>query len=206
LANGVRGTTYNDTQVPDPDQGFFYLVQGQNWESACGLGTLGFSGSETVRINTAPGACQGTTVTDVVATAETTFRGVRNFGDYHDTQNVDGVYELLSEQFYTDSWQLEQRYGFTVGSGSVKEFHFQGYSYYTVNNELFTFAWSQNGGSTWNPITMSGVIPGTSNVDLVGALPAGVTSLQIRFMDTVRTPDEDTDQIGVDKVWIRVVP
>jgi hypothetical protein len=207
LANGVRGTTYNDTQVPDPGQGFFYLIQGQNWESACGLGTLGFSSSEFKRANTALGACQGTTVTDVVATAETTFRGYRFSGDYHDTQNADQVYERVDENFYTDSWQLDQRYGFTVGSGSVKELHVKGYVPNTQENEGFSFALSSNGGSTWFPITMSGALLGNSSyVDLVGTLSPGVTSFQIRIMDTLRTLHEYNDAMYIDKIWVRVAP
>jgi hypothetical protein len=204
--NGLRGTTYDDTQVPNPGQGFFYLVQGQSWD--CGLGTLGFAGSELERVNTAAGHCLGTTVTDRVATGESTPLGVRIGGTYHDTQNSENVYEHLGEQFYTTAWELEQRYVFTIGTGSVKELHVEGYHPLTSDNEGFTFAWSTD-LVNWNPITMSGVFPANDafNQDLVGALPAGVTgSVQIRIMDTVRSASEQVDELYIDKIWIRAVP
>ena len=57
LVEGLTSTTHDDTDVPSPGQGFFYLVQAQNL--TCGMGSLGTTSTEQPRTNSNPGACDG---------------------------------------------------------------------------------------------------------------------------------------------------
>jgi hypothetical protein len=56
LTQGLTDRFHDDTAVPVEGQGFFYLVQAQNHD--CGLGSLGFTSSETERVDLDPSACQ----------------------------------------------------------------------------------------------------------------------------------------------------
>lgn len=55
LANDLTTLGYDDSTVPAPGEGFFYLVHGVN--VACGAGSLGTTSTEEPRVNASPGAC-----------------------------------------------------------------------------------------------------------------------------------------------------
>jgi hypothetical protein len=57
VASGLLAPAFDDTAVPAPEQGFFYLVRGESL--ACGAGSLGTTSSGQQRINANPGACTG---------------------------------------------------------------------------------------------------------------------------------------------------
>jgi hypothetical protein len=56
-SEGNASPSYSDAEAPAPDQGFFYLIQGQNLD--CGLGSLGVTSQGAERVNASPGACDG---------------------------------------------------------------------------------------------------------------------------------------------------
>jgi hypothetical protein len=56
LAQGVGGTTYDDATIPEPGEGFLYLIQA--WTTACGAGTLGEQAAGVERFNAGPASCQ----------------------------------------------------------------------------------------------------------------------------------------------------
>jgi hypothetical protein len=72
LIEGVDGTSFQDASPPPMDDGYFYLVQGQNFD--CGLGLLGFGEAELVRLNLDPAACAGILPLDASADGETSRR------------------------------------------------------------------------------------------------------------------------------------
>ena len=57
LVEGWASTTYADPQLPAAGGGYFYLVQGQ--DVFCGLGPLGYTSSDQIRVNSDPAACDG---------------------------------------------------------------------------------------------------------------------------------------------------
>jgi hypothetical protein len=72
-ANGLTTPTYTDAQAPNPGEGWFYLVQAQNFD--CGLGSLGTTSAEQERVNGSAGACAGAAVADARATSESSVLG-----------------------------------------------------------------------------------------------------------------------------------
>jgi hypothetical protein len=57
LIEGLTAMTHQDTETPPPGDGFGYLVQGN--KTGCGLGSLGFTSWEEVRVNNDGAACAG---------------------------------------------------------------------------------------------------------------------------------------------------
>ena len=56
LASGLPLPDFEDPALPDPGEGYFYLIQAES--QACGLGALGFDSEGTQRVNGNSSACR----------------------------------------------------------------------------------------------------------------------------------------------------
>lgn len=205
LVQGLTDCYYEDTGVPAPGSGFFYLVQAQDYD--CGLGSLGTTSSETERVNNDPGRCEGVQVQDAFATSETTVYGTRS-GDYTATLSSDNTYEAITEAVSGGYPRLEHRWRFSVPAGSSRTLRVEGYrSPYTGYDE-FIFEYSTNGGQTFTGVGLSISLTSDPDSDNAQNLPAAVTgNVIIRLVDTGHTVGETTsDTVWIDHLWIRVVP
>jgi hypothetical protein len=201
---GVDDRGFSDSQVPSSGDGFFYLAQGQNFES--GLGTLGWDSSEIER-TTSGTPCAGVSFTDHVAVGETSTFGTV-VGSYLDTQVSDDVYEQVTEAgltFYTLSheWNVD----IPVGNSRV-DVHLEGYRTDLGDGETFSLVWSTNGVDYYQ---LNAAPLGTSDADTdhVGRIPADLGgTILIRIQDGVFDPvvGGTADTVFMDHVYIRVVP
>jgi len=195
---------YNDADVPAPGTGFFYLVQGQNYD--CGLSPLGITSSGAEIVNQNPAACVAIPVLDALPQSETTVLGTVT-GSYLDTLTSNDVYEAITEVPTGGTRGLDHRWTLSVGAGATKEFHVEGFRA-SVASEDYQFSYSTNGGSTFKTINLSS-LPGTGDTDRDGAvaLPASVSgTVIVRIIDTNRGSDSDSDTVWIDRLWIRAVP
>ena len=204
-AVGVRGTTFVDSEVLAPGTGFFYLVQGQNFD--CGLGLLGFTSAGKLRVNADPAACLGSAVHDAHPNGETTVDGAVT-GTLANVQTSDDQFEVLTETVSGGVSRLEHRWTFQVAPGSLKELHVEGYEPVIGYAILFNFEYSVDGVNfTHLPLTD---FPSSAGwpIDSSVSLPAGLTgTVTIRVIDGDRTPGEThIDSFWVDEIWIRSVP
>src|SRR6185436_9977446 len=128
-AEGLTLPSYSDPSVPNLGDGFFYLVQGQNDD--CGLGSLGFTSSETPRSNANAAACTGRAHVDRRASSEATIFGTVT-GSYLDTQTSNDVRETVTEEVTSGSpstriSRLEQRWTVQAAAGTQAELHVEAY-------------------------------------------------------------------------------
>lgn len=209
-ANGITTTTYTDTQAPGPGQGWYYLVQAQNFD--CGMGSLGRTSQEAERVNTSPGSCGGVVVTDTRATGESSVVGTVS-GTFAATQSSNDTYEAITEVLSsggspsTRFSQLEHRWTVSIGSGSVRQLHVEGFRSSSTDGDDFRFEWSTN-ATTWNAITMASLPLSDNAIDLIGTLPAGATgNVTIRVVDTNRTAGNQAfDTVTIDELFVRTTP
>jgi len=209
LANGLSGGSYDDPDVPAPDQGFMYLVQAQNFD--CGLGSLGLMWDEQERGNANASACAGIAWGYAVASSESTVVGSVT-GTLGDTQLFfDDAYESITEVLSTGGSpasrfsRLEHRWSFTVDAGTRHELHVGGLRSSSADGDDFQFEYSTN-GTTFTPVTLT--LPlADDDIDWVAALPGSSSgTVTIRVVDTDRTAGHQTlDTVSIDELWIRVV-
>jgi N-acetylneuraminic acid mutarotase len=210
-ADGLPSSSYDDATVPPPGQGFFYLVQAQNYD--CGLGSLGTTSSEEQRINSNPSACGGATVADGNASSESSVFGTVS-GTFSNTQSSNNAYESMTEVLSSGGnpanrfSELEHRWTISVGSGTTKEVHVEGFRTSSTDGDDFRFEYSTNGGTSFTPVSMPSLPLADNEVDLIGVLPTSVVgSVIIRVVDTDRTAGHQAlDTVSIDQLWIRVVP
>jgi hypothetical protein len=210
LANGLVAPGFDDATLPSPGFGFAYLVQAQNFD--CGLGSLGTTSSEEPRVNSDAGACAGSTVTDAYASAQTMVFGTVT-GTLASTQSSNGDYESITEVLSTGGSaaskfsRLEHRFTLSVGAGTVKQLHVEGFNSGSIDGDDFQFEYSTNSGTTFTPVALS--LPSVDeNTDRVASLPGSVSgTVLIRVVDTDRTAGHQTlDTVTIDELWIRAVP
>jgi hypothetical protein len=185
-------------------------VQGQSFD--CGLGSLGFASSETARSNGDPGACTGVTPTDVYATGEQTVSGSAT-GGLSGTTASDDVYESITEEQTGGSPSsrqslLEHRWTFVLPAGSRVELHVEGFRTNSSDGDDFVFEYSDDGGSSWNPIGLGSLPFADDDTDRQGLLPSSLSgTVEIRVTDTDRTPGNSAlDTVSIDELFIRSVP
>ena len=208
-AEGVIGTTFADPDVPAPGTGYFYLVQGQNFD--CGLGLLGFTHSGKLRVNSNPAACTGVSVHDAHPTGETTVFGTVT-GNLADVQTSDDQFEVFQEVLHEDppgtfSSQLDHRWSFTVPAGSLKELHVEGIES-VVSDGTFRFDYSLN-GTDFFPVTMPYFPSANGDFgDVSGALPSAISgTVTIRIIGVYHAPGSTVlNSFSVDEIWIRAIP
>jgi hypothetical protein len=211
LIEGVDGTTFQDASPPPMDDGYFYLVQGQNFD--CGLGLLGFGEAELVRLNLDPAACAGILPLDASADGETSVLGTV-LGSFIDTVISDDGFASITEEESSGSpssrvSQLEHHWAVQLpGAGSRIELHLEGWRSASPDGDDFVFEYSTDGGSNWNAIGLPSLPLADDDIDLVATLPSSLSgSVILRVIDTDRTPgNRDLDSISIDQLFIRSVP
>ncbi len=211
FAEGVLGTSMDDVQVPASGSGFFYLVQGQNYD--CGLGFLGYTSDEAGRNNQSAAACQGGTFSDNTATGDVPVDGTV-FGSFNDTPLSDDVTESIEEVESKGGKPslrhtfLEHRWSFDIPAGSLVELHVEGFRTNSSDGDNFTWSYSTDGGAAWQPVTLASLPFSDNGVDLVGVIPASVSgSLLVRVVDTNRNQGGlFVDKVSVDQLFLRVAP
>jgi hypothetical protein len=209
LANGLPSPSFDDTAVPAADQGFFYLVQAQNFD--CGLSSLGPSSSEQQRVNADPGACGGVPVSDGHASGQSTVFGTVA-GTLANTQSSNGAYESITEVLSSGGGppnrfsQLEQRWTISVAAGTVKQLHVEGFKSSSTDGDDFRFEYSTD-GTNFTPVTLTLALADDS-IDRIATLPGSLSgTVTIRVVDTDRTAGHQTlDTVTIDEIWIRAVP
>jgi hypothetical protein len=210
LAEGLRERSYLDSDDPLPGEGWFYLVQGQNFD--CGMGPLGYTSMEAERLNDDPGACQGHPHTDAYASAEETIYGDVT-GTYVDTGASDDTVESITEEESGGSpstrfSRMEHRWTVPVTAGTRIEFHVEGFRTDSPDGDTFRFEYSTDGGTEFTVI-LTGSLPfADDDIDLMASLPSGLSgSVIFRVVDTDRTPgNRDLDTVGVDELFVRSIP
>jgi N-acetylneuraminic acid mutarotase len=209
LANGLVSPSFDDAAVPAAGDGFFYLVQAQNYD--CGLGPLGTTSGEQQRANANVGACGGIVVTDTHASGEAPVYGTVS-GTFANTQSSNNSYETITEVLSTGGSpstrfsRLEQRFTLTIGAGAVKQLHVEGFRSSSTDGDSFRFDYSTDGSSFFSvPLTLPLADDG---VDRIATLPSTLSGIvTIRVVDTDRTAGHQTfDTVSIDELWIRVVP
>jgi hypothetical protein len=209
LQDGLPTPSFDDTAVPAPGQGFFYLVQAQNFD--CGLGSLGTTSSEQQRVNANAGACGGAPVSDAHASSQSTVLGTVA-GTLANTQSSNNAYEAITEVLSsggspsTRFSQLEQRWTISVGAGTVKQLHVEGFKNSSTDGDDFRFEYSTD-GTTFTPVTLT--LPlADDGIDRIATLPGSLTgAVTIRVVDTDRTAGHQAlDTVTIDELWIRAVP
>jgi PKD repeat protein len=210
LEEGITTTTFIDDDIPAAGEGYFYLVQPQNYD--CGLGSLGFTYQETERINLRAGACEGNSHSDAYATGESLVYGTL-LGDLTTTFSSDDTVESITEERTGGSVskrisQLEHRWTFTVATGSVIELHVEGYRAISADGDDFIFEYSTDGGANWDPVPLTSLPYLDNNIDMIGSLPPAVAgALTIRVTDTDRTPGNgEMDRVSIDELFVRSIP
>lgn len=205
LAEGVADTAYDDPTPPAAGQGFFYLVQGESF--ACGLGSLGFTSSEVVRVNTDPDACQGSPHTDAHPTAEQAVFG-SVAGSLGNMASSDDSYEALTEGLRPGNVSaLEHNWTIVVPAGSRIDLHVEGFRTSSPDGDDFAFRYSANGGP-WTVISLTSLPLADGDTDLVAVLPTTLSgTVVIGIADTVRTTGTPAlDTVSIDELFIRSVP
>jgi hypothetical protein len=209
LIEGLEGCSYLDTENPPPGEGWFYLVQGQNFD--CGMGPLGYTSMEQERSNGDPGACSGHPHTDAYSTAEETVYGDVT-GTHLDTHNSDDTVESILEEESGGNpslrfSRLEHRWTVPVAPGTRIEFHVEGFRTDSPDGDTFRFEYSTNGGTEF-AVILTGSLPfADDDIDLMASLPSYLSGNVIfRVVDTDRTPgNRDLDTVSVDELFVRSI-
>ena len=206
LVEGVQGVSFGDPAVPAAGDGFFYLVQAENY--TCGLGTLGYDSTEQERDNSNPAACAGSNSDGYPLSEQSVYGTV--LGGLADLASSDNAYEEITEELSGGSpanrySRLEHRWTFQVAAGGQVTFHVE--CRRTVGDDDFAFEYSTNGGSTWTPIGHPSLPGFEQDIDLVTPLPAGLSGeVMIRLVDTDHTPgNQSLEKVTIDELFIRSV-
>jgi agmatine/peptidylarginine deiminase len=209
LDEAVYTAGFEDAEMPASGEGFFYLLQGHNFD--CGLGSMGYDSAESERASGVD-PCLGQPHTDSYASGEESVTGTV-LGSYLDTTSSNDVPEAITEEESGGNPSnrysyLEHRWTVSVAAGSVQELHVEGVRSASPDGDGFVFEYSEDGDSNWWPVSMT-VLPTTDNdVDLVGSLPSSLSgSVMVRVVDTDRTPGRrNLDTVWVDELFVRTVP
>ncbi len=212
LVQGLILCQYQDSDVPPPGQGYFYLAQAQNYD--CGMGPLGTTSAETERVNNDPATCNGNTFQDARPTGETTVYGTVS-GNYQATFASDNVYEAITEVLSTSGpaasrySRLEHRWTFNVPAGSNQQFHVEGFRTLSPDGlEDFRFEYSTDNGKNWTIVAVISLPTSDTDTDLLGNFSTSVAgNVLIRVVDTDHTPgNQSLETVTIDQLWIRVLP
>lgn len=207
FGEGIAGTSLEDPEVPLSGQGWFYLVQGQNFD--CGVGAPGYGPDESVRVNRNPDACIGHPAFDDRAVADEPVYGTVD-GSLTDTYSSDDSCHSIRETTggeYPGS-RLEHRWTLEVTGGDRIELHLEGYRKESKDGDEFVFEYSTDNGASWLPIDLVSPPTNDIDVDLVADLPAHLAGeILIRVVDTDRTPGNiPLDWVRIDELFIRSIP
>jgi len=206
LGDGFDDLGFEDNDVPPPGDGYFYVVQEQNFE--CGLGSLGFGSAGAERSDGGPGACVGAPFADIYPDGETTVFGVVS-GDLNDLRDSDDIVEAVTEEVTVGGVsRMEQRWNFQVTPASRLELHVEAFhTGQQADFELTAFEYSTD-GSSFTTLTLVSLQKVDSDEAI--PLPSNLTgSVIVRLVDTDRTPlpgpFPKADTVEVDELFIRRV-
>jgi len=207
LIEGVQGTTYKDTDVPLPGQGFAYIVQSQNFD--CGLGPAGYDSSETLRSNGNPAACIGQSHTDWYASGEQPIEGIVT-GTFLDTQFSDDVYESITELVIgsppTVRTSLEHHWTITFASASRVELHVEAHQNQLA--EPFRLWYSTDGGDTWSFLAYLQNPDAVDDTDRAEDLPntlSGTVIFSVTDFNEAFPGDTIADTVWIDELFVRTI-
>jgi hypothetical protein len=207
LQDGVNATSYEDTDVPAPGQGYFYLVQAQSFD--CDMGPLGHGSNEQPRVNGDPDACGGLSHTDAYAQSEATQFGTVS-GSFLDTLASDDTVESITEALRPTGGDpfgiMVHRWTFQVTAGSRIELHVEGYRT-ELDYDRFQFYYSTN-TIDWAWIPLAQLPLADDDIDMVGTLPNTLSgTVSIRVVDTEPYPGDGgmLDTVSIDELFVRTV-
>ena len=133
-------------------------------------------------------------------------------GTLANVQTSDEQREVLNEALSPGSAstrysRLDHRFSFTVGAGSLKELHVEGFGSESLDGDTFRCEYSLD-GVNFVAVTMPLFPDLDANSDVAGALPGALSgTVTIRIVDTNHTPGTTVlDTFSVDEIWIRAVP
>jgi hypothetical protein len=189
---GRNVTGYTDVGLA-PKTTYYYRVRAFR-------GTVNSSYSDTASATT-PGAPIVQVAHDEVTVAGTRYR---RFGK---TLVADGVYESIEEIRTSGATALmksylEHKWKINVAPGSAMTFHVKGYQSPSTDNDHFVFAYSSDGSSYTDILTLSRTVD--DGTYLTGALPNTLSGeIIIRVQDTDRTPgNRRIDTVFIDHLYI----
>jgi hypothetical protein len=211
VIEGIFGTGYEDPDIPAVNEGFFYLVQAQNFD--CGMGALGFTSAELARINGNPAACSGHPHIDAWPDGEVPVAGEVT-GSFLDTAESDDVYEsILEEESHGGPARhryafLEHHWTIEVPPGARVELHVEGFRTDVNIFDDFVFQYSTDGGTLWTPIPLGSLPLSDDGSGLEAALPDTLSgTVLIRVVDTTRIQGLlQFNTVHVDKLFVRSIP
>ena len=107
-----------------------------------------------------------------------------------------------TRRLYNYSW-LEHRWTFNVQAGTSHQFRVEAYRPTNSDSDNFTFAYSTNGTTWTNMVTVSK--SSDDNADQTYSLPAGTSgTVYVRVVDTNRTKNRASlDYVYIDRMLIR---
>ena len=146
---------------------------------------------------------------DTTASGETPVYGTVT-GNYTYTQTSNNVYESIREVVRGSgslnySW-LEHRWTFSIPANSSLTFYLEAYRPANTDSDNFTFAYSTNGTSWTNMVTVSKA--SDNNAYQTYTLPAGTSgTVYVRVVDTNRSKNKTSlDTIYIDHMFFRSLP
>jgi hypothetical protein len=146
---------------------------------------------------------------DTVASSETPVYGTVT-GSYLDTQTSNNVYESIREVIRGSgslnySW-LEHKWTFSIPINSGLTFYLEAYRPTNSDSDNFTFAYSTNGTTWTNMVTVSK--SSDDNLYQTYTLPAGTSgTVYVRVVDTNRQKNKTSlDTVYVDRMFFRSQP
>ena len=208
---GIFGSEHHDPDLPAPGEGFFYLVQAQNFD--CGLGSLGFTSAELARANGNPAACVGYPHVDAWPDGEVPVAGEVT-GSFLDTAASDGVQESILEE-ESQGGPARQRYAFLehhwtvqVPVGARLELHVEGFRTEANIYDDFAFEYSTDGGASWTPIPTGSLPLSDDGSRIEGVLPGTLGgAILIRVVDTTRIQGLlQFNTVHIDELFVRSIP
>ena len=210
LAEAVFEASFDDTDLPVPGDGFFYLVQGQNFD--CELGSAGRGSDELLRKNLDPGACVGGAHFDDRAFSETNIYGDVT-GSLADTLSSDDVHESITETLSSGNpdlrfSHLEHRWTISLSGGRRVELHVEGHRRNNVEGDDMLFEYSTDGGAVWIPAGLTSLPTADNGIDLVVTLPETIVGeILLRVIDADHSAGKFVlDWVAIDDLFVRSVP
>jgi hypothetical protein len=202
VADNLPTPSFDDLAVPAPGQGFFTQFRPRT-STVPGRCT---TSSEQQRVNANAGACGGAVVSDGHASGQSTTFGTVA-GTLANTQSSNNAYESITEVLSSGGnpanrfSQLEQRWTISVGAGTVKQLHVEGFKSSSTDGDDFRFEYSTD-GTNFAPVTLTLPVA-DDGTDRIATLPGSLSgTVTVRVVDTDRTPTSDADTVTIDEIWI----
>lgn len=180
MADGLTGTSFDDTALPVSGAGSVYPVQARHTDR--------HATSESHVFGTVTGGLAATQISEDALQAITE--------------------ELSGANPAARFSRLEHRWTINVAAGSQVELHVEGFRTNSSDGDNFHFEYSTNGGTSFTPVALGPLALADDVTDLLGLLPATLTgNVLFRVVDTNRTPGtQSLDTVSIDELFVRSVP